>query len=1532
MPSSAARSAGVGWRLRAMFHMLSADTRLYRLDMLGPVSARHPEHDIKYGPKMERRWSAMAGETGVPRENTPANGIVQHDSHMRKSGSEPAGYRARIALVGGERPSHCATAAPHKLSRAGMQGKKETRDARENPLTSFIVRHCSHGRKSGSDPARSRVRLTAWFTSVVLCLQTYCVVYKCGSLPADLLRGLQVLFSACKLTAWFTIVVLCLQTYCVDSQVADSACTATAFLSGVKTNRGIVGVSAKAEARDCETLGNTSNHITSIVQWAQGNKYGLVRSSVRPRCENEVELASCMCESLVRARGDWRQFWARARIFGQYASPLRSVSMLASHQGEPGSIPDRVTGFSQVGFVPDDEVGRRVFSGISCFPHPFIPVLLHTHLNCPHRLSGPRCKEPPESLHSKYTFRYRLFTVKRALLNILLKIYLYTRSYLLNIHFSDDFAISLYRRMNKVTSPVHGNANLTRGGIEYACVCVCARWQEAGRSTGLVTTTRVTHATPSGAYAHADRSWENDADTPRPCKDIAAQLILDQPGKDLNVRIALPEGFILYSILIILFFFYPLKLSKSTFVGLPGLRFCRTAVKVILHFIGCYSDFVVSGMSCRVRRAIVIMGGGRKNFRKKGARDEEGERGARRDPTDLIAEWKEDKSLRNATSRYVWNRSDLLSVDTNDTEYLLGSLPDIRMWESYRMMPLVGGFSRGTSRPSISVLLHTSLHPHRLSRPRLHREIRHRLQFHHCRHSHHQCSLHDRLHLLFHPEYQDYFCHQHLEPTTVYFEVLFRYTVKKNCEYEGLPLTSTDMEPRLLSSLPDGRLKNYDIGPMQFIRDTLKELIGLCKGSSTESQQVISTTPHAALVGIESSGDNDKAVNAKDGINVVQSICVKFTLTRLSREVDELQNKQSSDLNADDDHATPTKKLKLDIEDEPGIEDDHEDCTDDDYDDSDEPEDDGEFLDALTHLSTTFTTGYVKKAEHAENIGYLFPEYPNELVNRLRHWVAFQDGNFLHPASILPRRSVFNPRPGNSGFSHVGIVPDDAVGRLVFWGISRFPRPFIPALLHTHLDHPHRHSMLRAVQISSLHQSISCVHCLQNEFSITYAREFRLNIFTGLFASDHMAFNLEADKEKQPTLAEMTRVAIKILQNNVKGYFLLVEGGLIDHAHHSTRPHKALDETAQLHEAVQAAVDIADEQDTLIVVTADHSHTMSYSGYARRGGDILGDRLAAPTLVIQAVHDRGPRLRGGCFASNELSCGTFLVQSELFPRLKPGDTRHRKATGARPPGTRPGPFYPCTVPGPSPCPVCAAQCLYHVSSNLDVELTPMRVVEVNVELGLGKREIPRVRPRRPTASLRSGTIPTCDDPVTRPGIEPGPPWWEASRLIAQPPWPPRLAGVSKVDNLPYSTLSYANGPGYRKPERNRKRPDLKNENMSKFIFTPLSGVTRDNSVPAYLNTAARPQRMRGEGEVVVEHGESTLMRWNTENESIRDGEYRFPATVPLKKETHGGDDVAVFARGPWAHLFAGVYEQNVVAHLMAFASCVGSGFTACNWP
>jgi alkaline phosphatase len=57
---------------------------------------------------------------------------------------------------------------------------------------------------------------------------------------------------------------------------------------------------------------------------------------------------------------------------------------------------------------------------------------------------------------------------------------------------------------------------------------------------------------------------------------------------------------------------------------------------------------------------------------------------------------------------------------------------------------------------------------------------------------------------------------------------------------------------------------------------------------------------------------------------------------------------------------------------------------------------------------------------------------------------------------------------------------------------------------------------------------------------------------------------------------------------------------------HDTKAHLALDETVEFAKAVQAAVDLTDEEDTLIVVTADHAHTLSINGYPVRGNNIFG--------------------------------------------------------------------------------------------------------------------------------------------------------------------------------------------------------------------------------------------------------------------------------------------------------------------------------------
>jgi alkaline phosphatase len=112
----------------------------------------------------------------------------------------------------------------------------------------------------------------------------------------------------------------------------------------------------------------------------------------------------------------------------------------------------------------------------------------------------------------------------------------------------------------------------------------------------------------------------------------------------------------------------------------------------------------------------------------------------------------------------------------------------------------------------------------------------------------------------------------------------------------------------------------------------------------------------------------------------------------------------------------------------------------------------------------------------------------------------------------------------------------------------------------------------------------------------------------GLFApSGHLAYELDRDPAAQPSLAEMTTAAIDILRRagGERGFVLMVEGGRIDHALHNTNAKRALTETAAFDDAIAAALGRVDLADTLVVVTADHDHTMTINGYARRQNPIL---------------------------------------------------------------------------------------------------------------------------------------------------------------------------------------------------------------------------------------------------------------------------------------------------------------------------------------
>lgn len=242
----------------------------------------------------------------------------------------------------------------------------------------------------------------------------------------------------------------------------------------------------------------------------------------------------------------------------------------------------------------------------------------------------------------------------------------------------------------------------------------------------------------------------------------------------------------------------------------------------------------------------------------------------------------------------------------------------------------------------------------------------------------------------------------------------------------------------------------------------------------------------------------------------------------------------------------------------------------------------------------------------------------------------------------------------------------------------------------------------------------------------------------GLFEPSHMHYEtdrLAHDQAGEPSLSEMTSKAIEILRKNPNGYFLMVEAGRIDHAHHGGNAYRALTDAQQLAAAVQAAVDQTNDEDTLIITTADHSHVFTIGGYPQRGNPILG-------------------------------------------------------------------------------------------------LT-------------------------------------------------------------------RRVGADKPDldmlGLAYTTLNYANGSGY------VGSSNLQQAGSKTFASSAASSLMAgsEGHLPSSFNPAnGRPSLSEAQ---------------------VQDPNYMQEAMIPLPAETHGAEDVAIFARGPKAHLIHGIMEQNVIYHVMAEA-------------
>ena len=197
-----------------------------------------------------------------------------------------------------------------------------------------------------------------------------------------------------------------------------------------------------------------------------------------------------------------------------------------------------------------------------------------------------------------------------------------------------------------------------------------------------------------------------------------------------------------------------------------------------------------------------------------------------------------------------------------------------------------------------------------------------------------------------------------------------------------------------------------------------------------------------------------------------------------------------------------------------------------------------------------------------------------------------RDAEYAISAQAVPGGAGFNPA--------LGAGVDVLLG-----GISYYWRPFNATTMPR--GRPDRRDLVAELQA----KGYTAVSDLPS-FNAAPASGRLIGLFDQALAQGHMSYELDRDPAKEPSLAQMTTKAIDILSKNPNGYFLMVEGGRIDHALHGTNAKRALADTIAFDDAIKAALGKVDLANTLVVVTADHDHTIAFNGYSHLGNDILG--------------------------------------------------------------------------------------------------------------------------------------------------------------------------------------------------------------------------------------------------------------------------------------------------------------------------------------
>lgn len=165
----------------------------------------------------------------------------------------------------------------------------------------------------------------------------------------------------------------------------------------------------------------------------------------------------------------------------------------------------------------------------------------------------------------------------------------------------------------------------------------------------------------------------------------------------------------------------------------------------------------------------------------------------------------------------------------------------------------------------------------------------------------------------------------------------------------------------------------------------------------------------------------------------------------------------------------------------------------------------------------------------------------------------------------------------------------------------------------------------------------------------------------GLFEPSHMQYEIDRDNDVagEPALKDMTVKALQILQKDDKPFFLMVEGGRIDHGHHAGYAKKALHDTVAFSDAIETALSMVDLNETLIMVTADHAHTMSMSGYAQKGNPILG-KIVVPDDQGNPSQTLQKDAQGKPMTTLSYANGPGYVNGDERPDLTHVDTEHKE--------------------------------------------------------------------------------------------------------------------------------------------------------------------------------------------------------------------------------------------------------------------------------